>query len=79
MLAISLQTNTLGVEDALRRYEKARTERAADLVMRARRRSDVTHAVDPVVTGAWYEELWQEDGERVIRGIVSNVEDNPLG
>lgn len=74
-----LATTTLGVQDSLRRYQAARSERAADLVLRARRRCDVTHARDPEVTRAWYEELRQEDGSGVIRGIVGNMVDNPLG
>jgi FAD-dependent urate hydroxylase len=79
VLAITLQTNTLGVEDSLLRYQKRRSERAAELVLRARKRSDVTHAMDPDVTAAWYEELRSEDGTNIIRGIVSNIEGNPLG
>jgi FAD-dependent urate hydroxylase len=79
VLAISLQTNTLGVEDALHRYEAARTGRAADLVLRARKRCDVTHAADPAATQAWYDELWTEDGGRVLGGIIANIVGNPLG
>jgi FAD-dependent urate hydroxylase len=79
VLAISLQTNTLGIEDALRRYEKARSGRAGELVLRARRRCDVTHGFDPGANQAWYDELWDEDGTRVIKGLVSNIEGNPLG
>ena len=79
VLAIALQTNTLGVEDALVRYQNKRNERTAELVLRARRRCDVTHAKDPEVTQRWYEELRREDGSNVIRGIISNIEGNPLG
>ncbi|HEY5856794.1 MAG TPA: FAD-dependent urate hydroxylase HpxO [Aldersonia sp.] len=78
VLAMALQINTLGVEDALERYAKRRTERAGDLVLRARKRCDVTHAKDPEVTAAWYEELRHEDGSNIIRGIASNIEGNPL-
>jgi FAD-dependent urate hydroxylase len=77
-LSIALQTNTLGVEDALKRYEKRRVARAAELVLRARRRCDVTHAKDPAVTQAWYDELWREDGTNILRGIASNIHGNPL-
>ena len=48
-------------------------------MLRARRRCDVTHAKDPEVTQRWYEELRREDGSNVIRGIISNIEGNPLG
>lgn len=74
-----LATTTLGLPDSLQRYQQARSERAGDLVLRARRRCEVTHAVDPEVTRAWYEELRSEDGTGVIRGIVGNMIGNPLG
>jgi FAD-dependent urate hydroxylase len=73
-----LATTTLGIEDALRRYEAARAPRAADLVLRARRRCDVTHGADPAVTQAWYDELRHEDGAGVMAGIIGNMRDNPL-
>lgn len=79
VLAMSLQTNTLGVEDALVRYQDRRSRRAGDLVLRARRRCDVTHGVDPAATAAWYEELRGEDGTNIIRGIIANIDGNPLG
>lgn len=78
VLAIALQTNSLGVEDALARYQSRRTERAADLVLRARKRSQVTHAADQA-TQDWYRELRTEDGAGIIRGIASNIVGNPLG
>ena len=77
-LAMSLQTNTLGVEDALLRYQQRRSDRAGELVLRARRRCDVTHAKDPAATAAWYEELRVEDGSNVIRGIVANILGSPV-
>ncbi|NDN51244.1 monooxygenase, partial [Acinetobacter baumannii] len=49
-LARSLQINTLGLEDALRRYQNKRNERANELVLRARKRCDVTHMKDETVT-----------------------------
>lgn len=63
---------------ALAAYEQSRTERAGDLVLRARKRCDVTHAKDPEVTAAWYDELRSEDGTRILRGIVSNIVGGPL-
>ncbi|WP_334174941.1 FAD-dependent urate hydroxylase HpxO [Pseudoxanthobacter sp.] len=79
ILAIALQTNTLGIEDALVRYQNRRAERAKELVLRARKRCDVTHGKDPEATGRWYEELRTEDGTGIIRGIASNIEGGPLG
>lgn len=78
VLAMALQTHTLGAADALARYARRRVERARDLVMRARKRCDVTHGKDPAATQAWYDELWHEDGTNVIRGIYANVQGNPL-
>ncbi|PFG42592.1 FAD-dependent urate hydroxylase [Isoptericola jiangsuensis] len=77
-LAISLATNTVGVEDSLRRYAAARTERAADLVLRARARGAETHGYDPVRTEAWYAGLRGADGTGIIRGIVGNITGSPV-
>jgi len=77
-LGIVFATNTLGVADALKRYEKIRAERAGELVRRARKRAFETHAFDPAATQAWYDELRTEDGSGVIRGIVGNIVDSPV-
>lgn len=77
-LARSLQINTLGLEDALRRYQNKRNERANELVLRARKRCDVTHIKDEAVTQAWYEELRREQGGHIMQGIISNIVGNPL-
>lgn len=66
------------VDAALVAYQRTRTERAADLVLRARRRCDVTHAKDPAETAQWYHELRNEDGANIIRGIVGNIMGGPL-
>lgn len=66
------------IDAALAAYQSARTERAAELVLRARKRCDVTHGKDPEKTAAWYEELRNEDGSNVIRGIVNNIVGGPL-
>lgn len=78
VLATALQVNTLGIGDALKRYEAKRSARAAELVLRARKRCDVTHAKDPEVTAAWYDELRGEDGTRIMHGILASIEGNPL-
>ncbi|GEA66524.1 monooxygenase [Acinetobacter pittii] len=77
-LARSLQINTLGLEDALRRYQNKRNERANELVLRARKRCDVTHMKDEAVTQAWYAELRREQGGHIMQGIISNIVGNPL-
>jgi len=77
-LGIVFATATLGVEDSLKRYERIRTERAGDLVLRARKRAHETHAFDVAATEAWYDGLRREDGTGVIRGIVGNIEGSPV-
>ena len=77
-LARALQINTLGLQDALKRYQNKRNERANELVLRARKRCDVTHMKDEGVTKEWYEELRREQGPHVMRGIISNIIGNPL-
>lgn len=77
-LGIVFATSTLGVEDSLKRYERIRTERAGDLVLRARKRAFETHAFDVETTQAWYDGLRREDGTGVIRGIVGNIEGSPV-
>lgn len=77
-LGIVFATSTLGVEDSLKRYERIRTERAGDLVLRARKRAFETHAFDVGATQAWYDGLRREDGTGVIRGIVGNIEGSPV-
>ena len=77
-LARALQINTLGLEDALARYQNKRNERANELVLRARKRCDVTHMKDVAVTEAWYDELRREQGPHIMRGIISNIVGNPL-
>jgi FAD-dependent urate hydroxylase len=66
------------VHAALAAYASSRTERAADLVLKARTRCDLMHAKDPVATANWYESLRHEDGTGVIRGIVGNILGGPL-
>ncbi len=77
-LARALQINTLGLQDSLHRYQNKRNERANELVLRARKRCDVTHMKDEAVTKQWYEELRREQGPHVMRGIINNIIGNPL-
>lgn len=77
-LTRSLAINTNSLDDALQRYVAVRAPRANHLVMVARKRCGVTHGEDPAATQAWYDELRQEDGERIMRGIINNIKGNPL-
>jgi FAD-dependent urate hydroxylase len=66
------------VPAALAGYQAARTERAGELVLRARKRCDVTHAKNAQETAQWYDDLRKEDGTNIIRGIVGNIVGGPL-
>jgi len=77
-LGLAFATNTVSIPDTLRRYEKIRTERAGELVLRARKRGDETHAYDQAATASWYESLRGTDGAGIIRGIVGNIEGSPV-
>ncbi|MCH7315913.1 FAD-dependent urate hydroxylase HpxO [Acinetobacter sp. ANC 3882] len=77
-LARALQINTFGLEDALARYQNKRNDRTREMVLRARKRCDVTHMKDPQVTQEWYQSLYQEQGSHIMQGIISNIIGNPL-
>jgi FAD-dependent urate hydroxylase len=78
VLGNALLTNDLGVEDALARYESARVERTADIIVRARKRSNVTHGLEPEKTLEWYEELAREDGSNIMRSLAGTILGGPL-
>lgn len=77
-LATAIAAHGEGVEDALRRYEGIRVQRAGDLVLRARKRGHETHGADPELTARWVDGLRGTDGEGIIRGIVGNIEGSPI-
>ena len=77
-LSRALQINTLGLDDSLKRYQNKRNERANELVLRARKRCDITHMKDEQITKEWYEELRKEQGPHIMKGIISNIVGNPL-
>lgn len=78
VLAQLLLTNNLGVPDALQRYQRARQQRTAEIVLRARKRSEMTHGHDPQTTLAWYDELAREDGTNILAGIIKTIQGGPL-
>jgi FAD-dependent urate hydroxylase len=79
VLAHQLLTTNVGVADALQRYQAARRSRTADIIIKARKRSDTTHGVDPEKTRAWYAELAREDGASILNAIAATVLSGPLG
>lgn len=77
-LARSLQINTLGIEDALQRYQDKRNQRCQEMILSARKRCDITHMKDQAVTEQWYADLRQEQGPHIMQGIISHIVGNPL-
>ena len=73
-----LQTTNISVEDALKRYEAARKDRVADVVTKARKRSNMTHGKEPEKTQQWYEELKHEDGTDILNAISKTILGGPL-
>ncbi|MGB7087060.1 MAG: FAD-dependent urate hydroxylase HpxO [Phormidesmis sp.] len=73
-----LLTTNLGVADALQRYEASRKERVADVVLKARKRSNVTHGKEPEKTQQWYEELAHEDGVTIMNAISETILLGPM-
>ncbi|XBS70912.1 FAD-dependent urate hydroxylase HpxO [Acerihabitans sp. KWT182] len=78
VLAGVLRTHSLGIEDALQRYQDKRRERVGSLVLKARKRCDVTHGKDLAATELWYRSLESETGEHIIAGLAETVEGGPL-
>lgn len=78
VLATYLQSTNLSVEDALKRYEDARRDRVADIITRARKRSNMTHGHEPEKTQQWYEELKTEDGSNIMEAISRTILAGPL-
>jgi len=78
VLATMLQTHSLGIEDALLRYQERRAPRVKDLVLKARKRCDVTHGKEMALTEQWYQDLRQETGERILGGMCETILGGPL-
>lgn len=73
-----LMTTNLGLDDALRRYELERTERANAVVRKARKRAEQIHGADPAVTQQWYDQLSREDPSDVTGAIAKVILAGPL-
>ncbi|GAB3482840.1 FAD-dependent urate hydroxylase HpxO [Marinomonas epiphytica] len=73
----NLNPNTIAM--ALKDYQEQRKGRVKDLVLKARKRCDVTHGKDMQETQAWYDDLKQESGENIIAGLTTTIVEGPLG
>lgn len=78
VLADALQSHPLDAEAALHHYQQQRVDRVKDLVLKARKRCDVTHGKEMAVTQQWYEELKTETGERIMNGMCETIQGGPL-
>lgn len=67
-----LITTNLSVADALTRYEQARKARTAQLVLKARKRTDTIYGKDESITQDWYQQLKVEDPDAV-RGALEKI------
>ncbi|KZN15471.1 FAD-dependent urate hydroxylase HpxO [Marinomonas sp. TW1] len=66
------------IEAALLDYQSERRFRVKDLVLKARKRCDVTHGKNMQETQAWYDELRQEKGDNIIEGLRNTIVGGPL-
>ena len=72
VLSQFLTTTNISVADALERYEQARKPRTAELVLKARKRTDTIYGKDDSKTQDWYKQLKVEDPDAV-RGALEKV------
>ena len=74
-----LISTNISVADALQRYEQARKDRTAQLVLKARKRTGLIYGYDPEATEKWYEDLKQESPEAVIDALAKVILSGPMG
>jgi FAD-dependent urate hydroxylase len=77
VLAHYLTSTSVSVPDALHRYQRERMPHTADIVRRARNRSDLTHGVDEAATAAWYRSLVTDGYDGIVAGLAQSVETGP--
>lgn len=78
VLAHCLENQAASVTQRLQHYQEQRVGRVKDLVLKARKRCDITHAKDPLQTQAWYQSLARETGEHVLAGMIETINGGPL-
>lgn len=74
-----LVTTNIGVTDALKRYERARKGRTAELTIKARKRTSTIYGYVPEATQQWYTDLKQEPPEAVINALAKVILAGPMG
>jgi len=78
ILSRFLVSTNISVEDALQRYEAERKERTAELVLKARKRTDTIYGKDENVTQQWYDQLKDEKAEDVVNALAKTILGGPL-
>lgn len=78
VLSWCLEAHDNNLEETLQRFAALRNERCRELTLRARKRSDVTHAIDPEANRVWYEQLTSEIGDGIIGGISKTILGGPF-
>lgn len=68
----------ISVEQILLHYHQQRVGRVKDLVLKARKRCDITHGKEQALTDAWYAELRGETGENIIKGLATTILGAPI-
>lgn len=68
----------LPLEETLHLYHQKRVERVKELVLKARKRCDVTHGKEPELTQEWYDELRSETGGNIIKGLAVTIMGAPV-
>ena len=77
-LTNALLTTNISVPDALQRYDAARRDRTANIVLKARKRADMIHGKVPTITQQWYDDLSREDGTNIMNAIARVIQQGPL-
>ena len=77
-LANWLFTTNISVIDALERYQTSRLERVAQIILKARKRSEMTHGKVPDKTQQWYADLASEDGTKIMNAISETILLGPM-
>ena len=79
ILSRCLKTTSIGVEDALERYERDRRQRTHAILEASRARTDLMMGADPAATEAWYEELRTRRDGRFVDQLIETAVNGPLG
>lgn len=78
VLSWCIEAHDNDLEESLQRFSNMRAERCRELVLRARKRSNVTHGIDVEANRFWYKELSSESGQNITGGISKTILGGPF-